>query len=141
MCHISTLWYTTKRVAQLNFMLLLERKKKNSFVLVTKMLLLDRVGALNGVCVRPCLPPPLPHCPPCLLRSLWADSCIAAVGFTDVQLYSDCALTSAFQPPPATANPVITPSHPPGDESIVSPDQTSDFGVLTQRWMAGAIRA
>lgn len=99
-----------------------KKKKKNSFVLVTKMLLLARSGSSEWcLCVSLSPPPSLPHCPPCVLRSLWADSCIAAVGFTDVQLYSDCTLTSSH-PPQATANPVITPNHPPGDESIVSPD-------------------
>lgn len=45
MWHISTLWCATKRVAHLNFMMLLERKKKNSFVLVTKIVLLYRSGS------------------------------------------------------------------------------------------------
>lgn len=92
-----------------------KKKKKNSFVPVTKMLLLNRSGSSEWcLCVSlspppPPPPPPLPHCPPCLLRSLWADSCVAAVGFTDVQLYSDCALTSAFQPPPPNTAPIRQP--------------------------------
>lgn len=96
------------------------------------MLLLDRSGSSEW-CLCASLSPPPPSFTSLhslFARSLWADSCIAAVEFTDVQLYSDCALTSTFQPPPplpVTANLVIIPNHPPGDESIVNPDQSSDF--------------
>lgn len=94
-----------------------------------------------SVCVLP--PPPLylTALPVCS----GASGQTAALPQLDSQMFN-CTVTALLHSPssphpPATANSVITSSHPPGDESIVSPDQTSGFGILTQQWMAAVIRA